>query len=220
MNSERLHRLMTVPVDFDIKGSFVKAWELFKSQALLHVLYMMFILSIQGLTVIYFQKYMILYSALLAPPLYSGFFLVANKISRGETVIYPDFFGGFRFWLTLVVISLLGQVLVALGLFALVIPGIYLAVGYLFSLLMGIFGGVDVWSAMEWSRKLITRNWWQFFALMIILIAINLVGLVLFGVGLLITFPMTFLVLYVIFEDLTREVFSEEEPSTTRELEP
>lgn len=220
MNSERLHRLMTVPVDFDIKDSFAKAWELFKSQALLHVLYMMFILSIQGLTVIYFQEYMILYSAFLAPPLYSGFFLVANKISRGESVIYPDYFGGFRFWLPLVVISLLGQLLVVLGLFALVIPGIYLAVGYLFSLLMGIFGGMDIWSAMEWSRKLITRNWWQFFALLMILIAINLIGLLLLGIGLLITFPMTFLVLYVIFEDLTRDVFSEEESSPTHEPEP
>lgn len=212
--------MMTVPVDFDIKDSFAKAWELFKSQALLHVLYMMFILSIQGLTVIYFQEYMILYSAFLAPPLYSGFFLVANKISRGESVIYPDYFGGFRFWLPLVVISLLGQLLVVLGLFALVIPGIYLAVGYLFSLLMGIFGGMDIWSAMEWSRKLITRNWWQFFALLMILIAINLFGLLLLGIGLLITFPMTFLVLYVIFEDLTRDVFSEEESSTTHEPEP
>ena len=220
MNEDRLNRLLTVPVEFDIKDSFAKAWELFKAQALLHVLFMMLILSIQGLTVIYFKDYMILYSALLAPPLYSGFFLVANKISRGETVIYPDYFGGFRFWLPLVVISLLGQVLVALGLFALVIPGVYLAVGYLFSLLMGIFGGVDVWSALEWSRKLITRNWWQFFALLMILVAINLVGLLLLGVGLLITFPMTLLVLYVIFEDLTREVFSEEESSATHELEP
>ena len=209
--------MMTVPVDFDTKESFIKAWELFKSQALLHVLYMLFILSIQGLTVIYFQKYMIVYSALLAPPLYSGFFLVANRISRGEPVIYPDFFGGFQFWLPLVVISLLGQVLVALGLFALVIPGVYLAVCYLFSLLMAIFGGVDVWSAMEWSRKLITRNWWQFFALLLILIVINLAGLVLLGIGLLITFPMTLLVLYVIFEDLTREVFSEEETEATHE---
>lgn len=217
MNEERLNRLLTVPVDFDIKESFAKAWELFKSQALLHVLYMLFILSIQGLTVIYFQKYMIVYSALLAPPLYSGFFLVANRISRGESVIYPDFFGGFQFWLPLVVISLLGQVLVALGLFALVIPGVYLAVCYLFSLLMAIFGGVDVWSAMEWSRKLITRNWWQFFALLLILIVINLAGLVLLGIGLLITFPMTLLVLYVIFEDLTREVFSEEETEATHE---
>jgi uncharacterized membrane protein len=96
-------------------------------------------------------------------------------------------------------------------LLALVFPGIYLAVGYMFSMMRGIFGGMDVWSAMEWSRKLITRNWWQFFALFMILVAINVIGLLLAGVGLLVSFPMTFLVLYVIFEKLTRDVFAEEE---------
>jgi len=48
------------------------------------------------------------------------------------------------------------------------------------------------------------------------LIVFNLLGLLLVGVGLLLTMPLTFLVLYVVFEDLTREVFSEEELDTTR----
>jgi uncharacterized membrane protein len=219
MNPAKLNRLMAVPVDFDIKESFAKAWVLFKAQAWLHVMYMLLILSIQGLVVIYVKEYMIIYSAFLAPPLYSGFFLIANKISRGEQVFYPDFFGGFRFWLPLVVISLLSQIMIAVGLFALVIPGVYLAVSYLFAMLMGIFGGLDAWQAMEWSRKLITRNWWQFFALLMILIAMNVVGLLLAGVGLLVTFPITFLVLYVIFEELTQEVFSEDSSESTHEQE-
>jgi uncharacterized membrane protein len=67
---------------------------------------------------------------------------------------------------------------------------------------------------MEWSRKLITRNWWRFFGLMLILVAGNLLGILMLGVGLLVTFPLTFLVLYVIFEDLTRDVFAEEDPAT------
>ena len=82
-------------------------------------------------------------------------------------------------------------------------------------MLMGIFGGMEPWSAMEWSRKLITRNWWQFFALLLVLLVFNLLGLLLVGVGLLLTMPLTFLVLYVVFEDLTREVFSEDELGAT-----
>lgn len=211
---DRLQRLLTVPVDLDLKAAFSRAWVMYRSHALLFSLYMLFILSIQGMVVIYAQVYMVVYSVLLAPPLYAGFYLVANKLSRGESIIYPDFFGGFRFWVPAGVISLLSQVLITLGLFALIIPGIYLAVGYLFAVLMGIFGGLDPWSAMEWSRKLITRNWWRFFGLMLILVAINLLGILLLGVGLLVTFPLTFLVLYVIFEDLTRDVFSEEDSET------
>lgn len=211
----KVDRLLTVPVQVDIKSSFARAWELYKAHPFFFSLFMLLIVSIQGMVVIYVQDYMIVYSALLAPPLYAGFYLVANKISRGEEVIYPDFFGGFRFWIPTAVISLLTQVLIAIGLIALIIPGIYLAVAYLFAIQMGIFGGLDPWAAMEWSRKLITRNWWRFFGLLLVLVILNALGLLLAGIGLLFTLPYTFLVLYAVFEDLTRDVFSEEETSTT-----
>ena len=211
----KVDRLLTVPVQVDIKASFARAWELYKAHPFFFSLFMLLIVSIQGMVVIYVQAYMIVYSTLLAPPLYAGFYLVANKISRGEEVIYPDFFGGFRFWIPTAVISLLTQVLIAIGLIALIIPGIYLAVGYLFAIQMGIFGGLDPWSAMEWSRKLITRNWWRFFGLLLVLGLLNILGFLLAGIGLLFTIPFTFLVLYAVFEDITREVFSEEVSSTT-----
>jgi hypothetical protein len=213
----KVDRLLTVPVQVDIKASFARAWELYKAHPFFFSLFMLLIVSIQGMVVIYVQAYMIVYSTLLAPPLYAGFYLVANKISRGEEVIYPDFFGGFRFWIPTAVISLLTQVLIAIGLIALIIPGIYLAVGYLFAIQMGIFGGLDPWSAMEWSRKLITRNWWRFLGLLLVLVVLNVLGLLLAGIGLLFTVPLTFLVLYVVFEEITREVFSEEESSATHE---
>lgn len=213
----KVDRLLTVPVQVDIKASFARAWELYKAHPFFFSLFMLLIVSIQGMVVIYVQAYMIVYSTLLAPPLYAGFYLVANKISRGQEVVYPDFFGGFRFWIPTAVISLLTQVLIAFGLIALIIPGIYLAVGYLFAIQMGIFGGLDPWSAMEWSRKLITRNWWRFFGLLLVLVVLNVLGLLLAGIGLLFTVPLTFLVLYVVFEEITREVFSEEESSATHE---
>ena len=207
----KVERLLTVPIQLAIKEAFVKAWKLYRIQPFFFSLFMLFIVSIQGMVVIYAQTYMLLYSVLLAPPLYVGFYLVANKLSRGETVTYPDFFTGFRFWISSALISLLTQVLIAIGLIALVIPGIYLAVSYLFAIQMGVFGGLDPWSAMEWSRRLISRNWWAFFGLFLSLALVNLLGLLLVGLGLLVTIPFTFLVLYVVFEDLTFEVFSEED---------
>jgi len=211
----KVDRLLTVPVAIDIKAAFVRALELYKTNPFFFSMYMLLILSIQGMVVIYAQTYMIVYSTLLAPPCYAGFYLVANKMSRGEEVVYPDFFAGFRFWISSVIISLLSQVLIAVGLIALILPGIYLGVGYLFAIQMGIFGGMDPWSAMEWSRKLITRNWWQFLVLVLIFIVLNAAGILLAGIGLVVTLPLTFLVLYVLFEDLTREVFSEEEALPT-----
>lgn len=221
MNPEKLQRLLESEVDFDIKSAFVKAWEIFKSQALLHVSFMFLVLTVQASFVLYLKEYVLLYSLLIAPPLYSGFYLVANKISLGLPVSYSDYFGGFQyFWLTFT-IWLIAQVLIVLGVFALVAPGVYLAVGYFFSVLMGMFGGFDFWTSMELSRKLVTRNWWKFFVLVLILIAMNLATLITFGMALVITLPMTFFVNYVVFEELTREVFASEPsgPAITHESE-
>lgn len=213
MNSDQFERLLQSDWQLDFQSVFIKAWDLYKSQALLFVTFTLFILSTAFLFVMYLQPYMILFSALLLPPLYAGFYLVANKISRGESVIYPDFFAGFNYWLITIGISLVSQVLTAVGLFLFVIPGIYLLVAYILAVPMGIFGGLDLWSAMEKSRKLVTRFFWKFFVLVIVLIVYNGLGFLLLGAGILITLPMTFLVIYVVFEDLTSEIFAEDNPS-------
>lgn len=220
MNSEKLQRLLESEVDFDIKAAFAKAWDIYRSQALLHVSFMFLVLSIQAAFVLYLEQYLLLYSLLIAPPLYSGLYLVANKISLGLPLSYSDYFGGFQyFWLT-VGIWLIAQVLVVLGLFALIAPGVYLAVGYFFAVLMGMFGGFDFWTAMELSRKLITRNWFKFFVLVLILVAMNLATAITLGMGLVITLPMTFFVGYVIFEELTRDVFASDSGGNSVNHEP
>ena len=209
MSKEKLDVLIAKGYDFDIKEAFEKAWQLFLAQPVLSISYTLLILSIQLLFVVYLKDFTLLYSVLLAPPFFSGFYLAANKINQNQAIIYPDFFGGFMFFLPVVSIWLIGQILTFFGIVLLVIPGIYLMVAYSFAVLMAIFGGFDFWNALEASRRLITVKWWKFFLLTLILIVMNLLGLLLFGMGLLVTVPMTFYVTYVIFEDLTKDVFSE-----------
>jgi hypothetical protein len=69
----KVDRLLTVPVQVDIRASFVRAWDLYKAQPFFFSLFMLLIVSIQGMVVIYAQAYMIVYSALLAPPLVRWF---------------------------------------------------------------------------------------------------------------------------------------------------
>ena len=44
---------------------------------------------------------------------------------------------------------------------------------------------------MEISRKIITRHWFSFFGFALILCALNFIGLLLLGVGLLVTLPVS-----------------------------
>jgi membrane-bound metal-dependent hydrolase YbcI (DUF457 family) len=52
-------------------------------------------------------------------------------------------------------------------------------------------------------------RWWKFFVFTLILIIINLLGIITLGLGLLVTVPITFYATYILFEDLTKDIFSE-----------
>lgn len=209
MSKEKLALLRAKGYDFDIKDILTRGWQIFLKQPIMSAAYVMFIISLQLLAYLYLNDLAFLQGLFLAPPLYSGFYLVANKISLGQQVVYPDFFKGFNFYIPVFSIWLIGQILTALGLVLFIIPGIYLVVAYGFSVLMALFGGFDFWTALEESRKLITVRWLKFFVFTLILISINLLGILTFGIGLLVSIPVTFYATYILFEDLTKDIFAE-----------
>ncbi|MGY6742229.1 MAG: hypothetical protein ACXIUQ_05795 [Cecembia sp.] len=209
MSKEKLADLRAQGYDFDINNILERGFRMFLAQPLLSIAYALLIITVQFMFALYLPDWTFLYALLLAPPLFTGFYFVANKISQNQQVIYPDFFKGFSVAWVVISIWLIGQLITALGVFAFVIPGIYLAVAYSFSVLMAIFGGFDFWTALEESRKLITVRWWKFFLFSLVLLAMNAIGLLTLVVGLTVTLPVTFYATYILFEDLTRDIFAE-----------
>lgn len=208
MSKEKLEALRERGYDFDIQEVLLKGFRMWTATPMMSSAFVLFVLSLNLAFYFYINDFALVYSLLLAPPLYSGFYLVANKLSKGEQVIYPDFFRGFGFFVPVVSIWLIGQLLTALGLIALVLPGIYLAVGYSFSVLFSIFGGFDFWQSLEESRKLITVRWWKFLVFSLILVLINILAALPYGIGLVITLPVTFYATYAAFEDITKDALS------------
>ena len=113
MSKEKLEQLRVTGYDFDFKDIFQRAWQMFLKQPVLSVAYTMLIISLQLLASIYLEQFAFVFALFLAPPLYSGFYLVANRVSLGMPVIYPDFFKGFSFYMPVFSIWLIGQILVA-----------------------------------------------------------------------------------------------------------
>lgn len=206
MKNKKIDELALRGYDFDIERSFRAGWEMFKSRPLYSMGYSAFILSLQIFFALYLQDVAFVFTVFLAGPLYAGFFLVANKISRNEEVQYGDFFTGFQYYIPVMLVWLIGQILAGIGLVLLVIPGIYLIVGYMFAVLMAIFGGFDFWNSLENSRKIIHVRWWKFLLLAVLLLALNLIGILLFMLGLMVTVPVTFYIIYSLFEEVTQEV--------------
>ena len=141
-------------------------------------------------------------SILVSGPLTAGYYIVANKISKGEAYEFGTFFKGFDYFVPLLLYSLIAGIFIALGIVALIIPGIYLAVAYTFAPLFIVFAKMEFWDGMELSRKLVTKNWWNIFGFVLLLFLINLTGTLAFLVGLLFTIPLTFCAIYAAFEDI------------------
>lgn len=70
------------------------------------------------------------------------------------------------------------------------IPVIYLGTCWKFTLPLIIDRGLDFWSAMKASFKMVNKHWWQVFSLMILIGLVNLAGFLACCVGLLFTMPI------------------------------
>ncbi len=139
---------------------------------------------------------------LIMQPLAAGLLLVAFYLASGREIVFENFFDGFKHFAGLVLFTLISGILIFFGLLALILPGVYLSVGYIFAPFYIIFARMDFWGAMESSRKLVHREWLSVFVFIIALALINLLGLLAFGVGLLITVPLSYCALYAAFDDI------------------
>ena len=203
MDRNKLQQIIDSAPDFEIREILDKGWEMFKAKPLFHIGFLVIIVGFQAIFNAAFEEFLFIYTIFLAPPFVVGFYLIANRISLGDFFDFKDYFGGFKFWLPVVVTNLLTSLLTVIGIILLLIPGIYLGVSYMFSLLFVIFGGFDFWESMEFSRKLVTANWWRFFAFILVLFLLNVAGLIFFIVGVFVTLPVTYLSVYALFEQLT-----------------
>lgn len=209
MDQRKIQRIIDSGVDFSIGAILTKAWEMFKSRALFHIGFMVLIGAVQAGFTFYLEDFSFIYSIFLAPPLVCGYYLVANRQSQREYIDFQGYFDGFKYWWNLISTNLISSIFIILGLILLILPGIYLAVGYMFSLLFVIFGGFDFWTSMELSRKLVHTNWWKFFLFIMVLILLNVLGFICLIVGLFVTIPMTYLAMYILFEELTIDAVEE-----------
>jgi hypothetical protein len=138
----------------------------------------------------------------ISPALIMGNFIVSAKLLQGQAPAFRDFFAGFHFFLPLLLLSLVTSILIAIGLALLLIPGIYLAVAYLFASCLVVDSRLDFWPAMELSRRTVNPLWFGIFTFMLLVVVINLLGGLLLGLGLLVTVPLSYCALTAAYADL------------------
>jgi uncharacterized membrane protein len=75
---------------------------------------------------------------------------------------------------------------------------------YSFAAANAHFFKVGAWEAMEASRKIIQKRFFQFFALILAVALINILGILCLFVGLLVTVPMSYAIFYAAFDDIMK----------------
>jgi uncharacterized membrane protein len=122
---------------------------------------------------------------------------------RGETVQIGDVFAGFNIaFMQLALAGLIKAVLTSIGFFLCILPGIYLGVGYVFTLPLILDKRMEFWTAMEVSRRVVHRHWWSTFALVIVLAIVACLGALACIVGLFVSIPVASAALMFVYEDL------------------
>jgi len=142
-------------------------------------------------------------SLLLTGVFVGGLYLYYLRRLRGEAAEFGDAFAGFSLaFVPLMLTGLVSSLLTCVGLLLLILPGIYLAVAWLFAYLLVIDKKLEFWTAMEVSRRVITAQWWRMFGLMIVAGILAMLGVLLLIVGVFFTMPIAYGALVVAYETL------------------
>ncbi len=181
---------LNASVTIHIQDYIRQGWEMFKEHVGEFVGFTLIIFVISAVSSKFSFAGSFIFSA-VAAPLSAGFAIVVFKLLNGKPFQFGDFFNGFNYFLPLFLASLAGGFLVSIGMVLLLIPGIYLAVGYMFTTFLIIDYRMEFWQAMETSRQIITKNWFAFFGFAFALFALNVLGALAFGVGLLVSIPVS-----------------------------
>ncbi len=139
---------------------------------------------------------------IVSGPISAGYYLVLHKIFSKQDFKFENFFDGFKNFLPTMIVNMLIGLFVTVGLFLLVLPGIFLSIIYLFSMPLVVFAKLDFWPAMESSRVIVMKQFKQFFILGIIIVGINILGVLALGVGIFFTIPLSYAIIYLAYKDI------------------
>lgn len=150
----------------------------------------------------------------------AGMMLIGVRRALEQRVSWKMVFAGFSKALSITVAMILQTILIVIGFALLVLPGIYLSVGYGLALPLILEKGMGPWEALEASRKAIHKKWWTVFGMYLVMLLIYMVSVVPLGLGLIWTIPMFFVLIGVLYVRLfAADVIAEEEPEYEEETE-
>lgn len=120
-----------------------------------------------------------------------GLLTVALKAARQENFTFADFFSKIHLFPSYLLGKIIYILSVALGLILLIIPGIVIALKYNLWPFYVLDNSSSAIESLKASNKAVYGSKWDLFLFGIAVLIINILGLLAFGIGFLITWPVT-----------------------------
>lgn len=177
-----------------------KSWDSIKSNLLLvATLSLVFIAAS-------FVVSMVPFGGVLYILFYLGYLKCLIKLSQNQEINYSDFFWGFlniNRVLHLILGNLLFILMITIGTILFIIPGVYFYHAYLlWPFEIYEQSTPDAVLSLKTAKKLTEGFWFEIFVTHLIVVGLTLVGVLCFGLGLLITTPISVLILYYAHQQL------------------
>jgi hypothetical protein len=115
-----------------------------------------------------------------------GLYLVFIRRIRGQPAAVGDVFAGFSIaFVQLLLAGVVSGVLSSIGVFCCcILPGIYLVIAWTFGVPLVVDKKLEFWSALELSRKVVTRVWFEVFGLtLLVFLPCILGGVLIYALG-------------------------------------
>jgi len=126
-------------------------------------------------------------------PVLVGIIILGIKRAHDIEITIASVFDYYVLVWPLVFASIAMNIMIILGFMLLILPGIYLATAYMFTLPLIVDKKLALWDAMESSRKAVTTHWFQLFGFNILMMVIVLLSALPLGIGLFWTVPLAFI---------------------------
>ena len=142
-------------------------------------------------------------SLIIGGPMMGGLSVLYLKKIRNHAVSFGDIFLGFGpSFGALLGAHLICILLTSVGIMLCILPGIYLAISWIFTIPLVIDKRMGFWDAMELSRKVIGRHWWKMFGFVIVIGLLGIAGLLVCIVGVFVACTIGQIALMYAYEDI------------------
>jgi len=211
IQSPELNLSESVNRDFNIKDAFNFGWEIFKkNKQILLILPLVYFAVLIACSIILDLLKENFTLSLIANIFYIalnilvsiGIIQIFFSLSRGGAVKIKDLFGGKKHFWRFAGGSILYGFIVGIGYLLLIIPGIIWQIKYGFFQYLIVDKGMNPMDAIKESGRITYGYKWKIFMVKILTVILFLVGVLFFGVGILVAYPVSLLAMVYAYRKL------------------